>query len=223
MSNRTNKEQAIKLLEKRDKAGLLKWAGSVRNPQRILISLAYSDNELIKWRSIEAIGIVSALMAKSDLERVRDLVRRLFWLMNDESGGLGWSSPEMIGEILVNIPELIDEFGHILIAYFDEEPFERGSHLAVSRVASINPEPYKSKIPRLIESLNSSDTYIQYYALLILHSIEAEPPVAAVKRMLGDSSSITIYDFEEGTFSDMTVDNAVRNLVKGNKLAGLLN
>jgi len=89
------KSKVKELLRERDYDNLQKWAKNMRNPQRTLLSLAYDTDELIRWRAIEAIGKVAQIQAESDIEKVRDLIRRLLWLMNDESGGLGWHSPEI--------------------------------------------------------------------------------------------------------------------------------
>ena len=93
MGVRTYKAKIRELLMKRDIDGLLAWAESRRSSQRVLFSLALEVDDLIAWRAVEAIGQVMARQAADDLERVRDTIRRLFWLMNDESGGLGWRSP----------------------------------------------------------------------------------------------------------------------------------
>ena len=142
MSVRAHKGEIRELLERRDTERLLDWAGSMRNPRRTLLSLTYDASELIRWRAIEAIGKVCAQDAASNPDKVRDFVRRLLWLMNDESGGLGWRSPEIIGEILVNVPDFIKEFGALLPAYLVEEPFEAGAHLALYRVAQIDSSPF---------------------------------------------------------------------------------
>jgi len=55
-------------------------------------------------------------------EKVRIYIRTLFWSMNDESGGIGWSSPQTIAEIIMHIPELIDPYGRMMIAHSMEEP-----------------------------------------------------------------------------------------------------
>ena len=99
MGIRTHKTAVREILADRDFNAVAAWADSVRSPQRVLFSLALDADELIAWRAIEAIGKMAAIQAESDLEKIRDSVRRLLWLMNDESGGLGWRSPEMIGEI----------------------------------------------------------------------------------------------------------------------------
>lgn len=113
-----DKNEARRLLEKRDFDGLFLWMQSVRSPLRIVFSLTFDTDELIVWRAIEATGKIAAATAASDVEKVRDFIRRLLWLMNDESGALGWHAPEVIGEILVNVPSLIEEIGVLLPRLF---------------------------------------------------------------------------------------------------------
>ena len=62
--------------------------------------------------------------SEQDLERVRVLVRGLFWSMNDESGNLIRFAPQAIGEILARVPELLPEYEKNLAAFRDESPFE---------------------------------------------------------------------------------------------------
>ena len=92
--------------------------------------------------------------------------------MNDESGGVGWHSPDIIGEILVNVPSLIDEFGDLLLAYLKEEPFERGIHRAILKVASINPEPFRNYTSLITKSLDSDDPEIRTCTINILEKIK---------------------------------------------------
>ena len=130
-----SKTVARELLESRDLAGISEWAASQRGVLRVLFSFTYDSSDLIRWRAIEAIGKVAAVVFKSYPEKIKDFIRRLLWLMNDESGGLGWYAPEVFGEILVNIPELVDEYGSLIPPYLHEEPFEAGSRFAIYRIA----------------------------------------------------------------------------------------
>lgn len=214
MSMRTYKAQARELLSGKDFQGLAKWAGSTRSSQRVLFSMTLDADDLIAWRSIEAIGKIGSAEAGSDLERVRDSIRRLFWLMNDESGGLGWRSPELIGEILVNVPSLIDEFAGLLPPFFKEEPFERGSHLAVSRVAAVNPEPFTDCVEILGESLKDPDATIRYYAVSALLAINRKANLPAIGKLRLDTDPITIYDFNTASLVKTTVGRAVTDLIK---------
>jgi hypothetical protein len=42
--------------------------------------------------------------------------------MTEESGGIGWNSPQTIAEIIANIPQLLNPYGSMMISYSFEEP-----------------------------------------------------------------------------------------------------
>ncbi len=84
-----------------------------------LFSHFYDKNELIRFRATAAMGVLGARMARTRIEKARIILRRLMWNLNDESGGIGWGSPEAMGEILFHSPELAREFKSILFSYLD--------------------------------------------------------------------------------------------------------
>lgn len=200
MSSKTEKLKVKELLIQRDLEGFQNWAENARNPQRALLSLAYDSDELVVRRAIEAIGKVASMWDKSGTQKPRNLVRQQFWMMSDESGGLGWHSPEIIGEILVNVPKLINKYAPLLPSYFDEEPFERGSHLAVYRVASIDPKPFVSITNDIIESLDNQDIHIRAYALLALGEIDTSLIKNYKDKFIDETENIELYDFDSGQF-----------------------
>jgi hypothetical protein len=86
-----------------------------------LFSFFYSTNELIKWRAITAMGAVVSRLAEQDMESARVVMRRLIWNLNDESGGIGWSSPEAMGEIMARHFRLAEEYAFLLVSYVNEQ------------------------------------------------------------------------------------------------------
>ena len=60
-------------------------------------------------------GVVVAGLAEHDMESARVVMRRLMWNLNDESGGIGWSSPEAMGEIMDPFPGLAPRRHEIVI------------------------------------------------------------------------------------------------------------
>ena len=217
MSNKSEKIKVKELLIKRDLEEIRNWADNNRNPQRVLLSLAYDTEELVMWRAVEAVGRVAAMWAKNNLKKIRNLIRQQLWLMNDESGGLGWHSPEIIGEILVNVPGLINEYAPLFLSYLDEEPFERGSHLAVYRVASVDPKPFAGRVDELAKSLNRSDKYICAYTLLALGEIDLSRLKKAGERFGTDTEKIRIYNFETGLMETTDLSKVVGKLLDKEK------
>lgn len=217
MSNSPVKMEITALLRCNDFSSLIDLLSSIKNPFGVLQSLAYDQDEEIKWRAIKAVGIAAGIMAQNNIEKVRDRIRRLLWLMNDESGGLGWHSPEMIGEILVNEPSLIDEYASLLVAFVNEEPFERGSHHAIYRVATVAPEAFNEWIEDLTESLDHSDIYIQAFSILALGEIDPVRIKKVEGKFSGETEKIRIFDFDTGQFETTDLKSVIRKVLDRNR------
>ncbi len=75
-----------------------------------LFSFFYSKEEHVRWHAITAMGAVTSRLAAYEMEQARVVMRRLMWNLNDESGGIGWGSPEAIGEIMARCAPLAHEY-----------------------------------------------------------------------------------------------------------------
>jgi HEAT repeat protein len=199
------------LLEQRDLEGVLDWVRADRGGLRTLTALTFQEDELLRWRALEALGRVAGSKAGEDLESARDLIRRFIWLMTDESGGTGWFAPEAIGEILANTPALIPEYGRLLAVYFHEEPFERGAYYAVARNVALNPDAFMEIIDGLTEGLDAEDPYIRAWAGFALKHLGALGEEAR-STLLQDGASLRIYDFDRGEIKETTVKGLVEGL-----------
>jgi hypothetical protein len=196
---RLRKAAAIELLQKRDLDQLREWGRADSQSLRVLASLLFETDPLIRWRTIEALGYVGADTVKSNPDAVHRLLQRLLWLMNDESGGLCWHAPEAIAEILNRAPRLMPEFGEILLSFLNEEPFEVGVRLGVARLASSYSEQ-KERIRAVLElSLKHSDGRISLASMFALKALALpfESPG-------NDTEPLTAYDFVKGEVLDLT-------------------
>ncbi len=197
------------LLAARDRETIMRWAREARGSLRTLTSMTFDTDQLLVWRAIEATGWVAAVVAEDGLRPVKDLIRRQLWLMNDESGGLGWHSPELIGEILVNVPSLVEQFAPLLPSFLVEEPFERGTHFAMWRIAQVDPKVYSSNTPQLVRSLTDADAAIRAFAALTLLHVDADTHVGAVEPLRSDDAEVVVYDYGDGSFQTTTVGELV--------------
>jgi len=78
-------------------------------------------------------------MVRRDPEFLRETCRKLLWSFTDESGGIGWSAPEMLGEIVSSDPKRFQDVIPLIAAAYevDEDVFRAGVLYALSRVASM--------------------------------------------------------------------------------------
>ncbi len=210
----TDKAKLRELLEKRDLAGVIDWTGDHRGALRKLFSLTFDSGDLLRWRAIEATGKAAAAVFEAKPDKVRDFIRRLLWLMNDESGGLGWHAPEVLGEILFNIPRLVAEYGRLLPAFMKEEPFEAGSRFAIYRASLVAPGHFSDCAPELGSSLSDPNAYVRGFAALALGVIGARDFLPALKEICGDSGALTLYDFDRGQLIQTSVGEIARRQIE---------
>lgn len=128
-----------------------------------LFPLLYSGDARVKTRAVTMMGRLVAGLALEDMEQARNVIRRIMWNLNDESGGIGWGSPEAMGEILARHGGLATEYGRILVSYtlrdgnfLENELLQKGLLWAILRVweaqRSSVPESTHRHIPPFLES-----------------------------------------------------------------------
>lgn len=161
---------------------------------------------MVRWRAVEALGVAAEQTAESNIESVRRLVRRFFWMLNDESGNFCHMAPQAIGEILRNVPQLIDEYAPMMPPFLVEEPFQAGTRIAISRIAVIRkdifPQPTAKK---LVQTLNNPDPAIRGTSIIALKALEAAIPEDKLNKLLDDKTVIEFYDFTAGSMMQVTI------------------
>ena len=166
------------LLDK-DYQSILNFARRKKRALSFLTALTYDKNQIISDHAIRATGLAAKVIAERDPEYIRNYLLRLFWLVNDESGGIGWRAPELIGEILYNCPTF-EQFFPMLISLLDLEKedaprFRTGALWAVGRVAQVSRGamlPALTQVETFITSQNGPD--IKEIALWCAEQLSAE-------------------------------------------------
>jgi hypothetical protein len=165
-----------------------------------------SEDEEIKWRAVTVTGILVADLAQRDLEGARNILRRMIWLLNEGSGGIGWGAPDAMGEILARNETLAREFAPILVSYIQPggnflefELLQRGALWAIGRLAEANPQLLYSlhADEYLLPYLASPDPSVRGHALWALDRMGAQGDLLKAESLLQDETEIGIYQ-EQG-------------------------
>ncbi|MEW6348353.1 MAG: DVU0298 family protein [Thermodesulfobacteriota bacterium] len=202
VGGRALKRQVLDLLMSKDlDLSLAKFRAlpgrRVVNP---LIGLLCHPSEETKWRAVKALGAVIDLMARSQIEDARVVMRRFMWMLNDESGGIGWGAPEAMGEIMARNRTLAEEFSSVLVSYSDErgnfiehEALQRGLLWGIGRVAQVHPDLMKPAAGHLCKYLGSEDPTVRGLVAWASGFVGAGACIPELARMVGDATVITLF------------------------------
>jgi len=212
MGGRQLKKKVFELLSDKDsEKGILKISGfSARAVVNPLFSFFYNSDELIKWRAVTAMGVVVSNLADNDMESARVIMRRLIWNLNDESGGIGWGSPEAMGEIMARHEGLAKEYHKILLSYImpdgnyiEHEILQRGVLWGIGRLAHARPNLVKDVVHLLCPYMESPDPALRGLAAWTAGLFDCETINRLLKRLENDQATLTFY--LDGTLVEITV------------------
>jgi hypothetical protein len=179
-----------------------------------LFPLLYHGENTIKGRAVMMLGLAVARLAQGGMEEARNVVRRLMWNLNDESGSIGWGSPEAMGEILARHEGLAREYVHILASYtrpdgnyLENEVLQRGVLWALSRVSKSNPELVRKTDPLVLPYLDSSDPAVRGLAAGLLGELREKRGCETLARLARDDAE---YEPVLGGGSNRRVRDAAR-------------
>ncbi len=174
---------------------------SPRQSVNFLFSFFYDKEEILRWRAISAFGRVVSMLAEQNMESARVIMRRLMWNLNDESGGIGWGSPEAMGEVTAIHPELAKEFSRMLRSYIrpeenflEYEMLQRGVLWGIGRLAETRPECLMQTDLYLHPFLESNDAYHRGFAAWALGNLKSKPSASALERLIQEKNEILFFN-----------------------------
>ena len=103
-----------------------------KNLLNALFSCLCNPQGMVRWHAISGFGFVVPAIASKNMEEARTVMRRFLWMLNDESGGIGWGIPEAMAEVMLHCKPLASEYLHMLVSYtMDDGPvmFQDGNFL----------------------------------------------------------------------------------------------
>ena len=161
-----------------------------------LFSFLYNKDETIKWATVVAMGVIVGKLADKDMESARVIMRRLMWNLNDESGGIGWGSPEAMGEIMAGHEGLAKEYAHILLSYtredgnyLENEGLQRGLLWGIGRLSETRPELVKDAAAYLMPYMESPDAGVRGHAAWVMGLLGVEEARSGLELLTGDNAA----------------------------------
>jgi len=213
ISRRQRRKMAVEaLLRERDLDAILEMNDREPNIPSALIGLLNERDDLLRWRAIEALGVVAkAIDGDGEGAYVKDLVRRQLWTMTEESGGTAWHAAEVVAEMLSQVKWLQEDFASMVVAFGDTEPWEAGCAWAVGRLVSAGAASHlAAEVAPMTRNLGHADPAVRGHSAIALGRLGAAAARGALEALVGDEAGFERYDFEAGELRPLTVGRAAR-------------
>ncbi len=180
----------------------------VRKTIRPLLAAIARSDHAVRMRAAMALGIQVSRLAEEDMEAAREVVRRLTWSLNHESGSAGWGAPQAMAEIMLNHEGLAREYTHMLTSYmpgggnrFEETHLQRDLLQGLGRLAQARREMLQEKdaCDHLADYMSSEDAQVRGLAAWCAGILGAQQTRVELQGMLEDSDPVTL--FSEGAWT----------------------
>lgn len=194
MQRKGNQKNLLKkLLQEGDLEKIVELSLEDRGVINQLFSFSYDKNDAITWKTIESVGLISKEISKQDAEFIRNTARRLLWAMTEESGGVSWSAPEMLGEIIRSNPSEFSNLIPIVWSNRNEDVFREGVIWAMGRIAEIDPESVNFIYQELKQMIEDPNPIVRGYSIWVLGKIAGADVISEIEKFKNDESPINFY------------------------------
>jgi hypothetical protein len=187
-----------------------------------LFSALFSTSRIMRWHAVSCFGIAASELAAENTERVRIVLRRCTWSLNDESGGIGWGAPEAMAEILSCVPRMAEEYASILISfviereeacnYLEHSPLREGAYWGIARLAQARPDlisPWKEHLLQAIDC-ETSPSILGTGALIVTRlGFDTSRTRQTIENIESHQASIILY--WNRAFWNVAVSDLARN------------
>jgi hypothetical protein len=169
---------------------------------RALLASLCTEAETRKWRAVSTMGMLVADLARENTEEARELMRRLMWSLNDESGSSGWGTPEAMAEIMAAHEGLAEEYVHMLVSYMREDGnylenplLQRGLLWGIGRLAEARPVLVQKHdaAAYLMPFLDSNDQVVQGLAAWCAGILEVQEARSELESLVDEETEIPLY------------------------------
>jgi len=197
------------LLGTSDFDGIAKLASERKRVLPSLVSLTYDKDPEIAWRAIEAVGVAASSIADNDPDFVREQLRRLQWLISEESGGVCWHAPEAMAEIVRNRPQLFSDYIPIVITLIetieqeDLEHFRPGTLRAIGRLAAVAGDDAPSVQAAIESALSDHSPQSRGMAVWCVEQLGVTEVLLDRPELQEDGATVELY--EDGSVIHTTV------------------
>lgn len=201
------KREVENLLRKRDFQRLLELCETHRHYWQEVRYRLYDLDEVLRWSAIETVAkLMKQWWDAGNEEKVRIYIRTLFWSLNDESGGIGWSSAQTIAEIIAINPVLIAPYGSMMISHcIDEPPLLKGCLWGIGRMGGLIGGSLKAFKDEILEVFTGDDVDVLGTAAWAMGEVGFAIAVPSLEKLRVRTEPVRIY--LKGSFCEKSLGN----------------
>ncbi|NIM51963.1 MAG: hypothetical protein GTO22_22410 [Gemmatimonadales bacterium] len=195
--------------------GITELAAQQRRVLGSLVALTYDPDPQISWRAVEALGLAAQRVAEEDPGYVREHLRRLYWLISEESGGICWHAPAAMAEIVRHQPKTFGDYVPIVVflmlsmAEEDLDHFKVDVLWAIGRLGPIASDIVDEVQAAVITALDDPDPQVRGTAVWCLDQVGRATTLADHSELLSDEGRVALY--EDGSLRHTSVGALVRS------------
>jgi HEAT repeat protein len=210
------KRELRALLLERRFGEIAERAGATKRVLGTLVSLTFDPDPVVGWRAVEAMGVAAERIAQEDPEAVREHLRKLVWLLSEESGGICWRAPEAMAEIVSRQPVLFADFIPIVVHLIQETAeedlghFRAGMLWAIGRLGAVGAGEARAVLPVVLAALEHADPQVRGTAVWALGRIGRADTLAERRHLIVDDGVVALY--EDGEIGRHTVAEITRRV-----------
>jgi len=156
---------------------------------RTLMMLIHDGDDVIRQRACRHLADI---ISRMDSAKIDNVIRRLLWRLNPESGDYPVGLPELLGEIGNRAPREIKSFVSVILFYLDDEKLQPGLLQAAGRIGEKLPDVLSEYIGELSQFLRNEDPIIAANAALALRRIGGPDAGAALQALAEDTREVTL-------------------------------
>ena len=178
-----------------------------------VVSRLYEADALARFRAADALGRVSARIMQRDRGPIDQLLKKLSWSLNEESGATAWGAPHAIGEVARCDAGWAADYYPLLISYLDHDEtyletdiLVHGVVYALGRVGERFPELGETAVDRLVPRLRDNDVMTRGLAIWALGCIGDGKAKEPLLELADDSTEVERYvdgDMESTTLGTL--------------------
>jgi hypothetical protein len=187
-----SKREVEDLVRKYDMTPLMVAAEHDKRIIRNLQRLIYAVDPEFRLKAIDALGQVSAVIAKQDPGVISKLLQRLFTAVSDTAAS-SWGCIDAIGSIIGKSPEPFAGYTPQLYPYLRDRALLAEVLRALGHIGESKPDILKSKAFYFMPLLQDANTEIRGHAVILLGHLCPKEIREDLSNLVDDDAALDIY------------------------------